>query len=78
MKYFVCAIQGGYAVVNRTALGQLDIVMEAWDRGAAECAAKALQAQFDARMAAAQAARFREHALQPRRPVRWFEPDAFA
>lgn len=78
MKYTVCAIQGGYAVVNRTALGRLEVVEEAWDRRAADRRAAQLQAAHDARMAAAQAARFREHALQPRRHVRYFEPDAFA
>ena len=51
-------------------------------RATAEKEAYSLNAQYAARRAAAiaqaHAARHRQHAFAERRPVRWFEPDAFA
>lgn len=79
-KFISLAMPGGYAVAYHSALGGLTSVTECATRQAADAMAVRLNAEHLARMRAVQcsAANHREHAIKPRRPVRWFEPDPFA
>lgn len=77
--HLVVAVPGGFAVAFRSALGGLVAVVECADRNTAEAQAKRLDAEAEARaaIAASARARYREHGMA-RRPVRFFEPDAYA
>lgn len=79
-KFIAIAMPGGYAVAYHSALGGLTSVTECATREAAELQAAYRNAQHQAEIRAQHAslARHREHAMKPRRPVRWFEPDQFA
>ncbi|WP_426303885.1 hypothetical protein ACN9MJ_12760 [Acidovorax facilis] len=73
------AIPGGYAVAYKRPDGTLCAVMDCGTRGAAEREAQRLNEHQQAQHRAAQLAGLRQHAYSDnRRPVRWFEPDAFA
>ena len=82
MNHFTVAVPGGFAVAYHRHTGELFAVSEHATRATAEKEAYSLNAQYAARRAAAiaqaHAARHRQHAFAERRPVRWFEPDAFA
>lgn len=78
LHYAPHAIQGGYAVAYKRPDGTLCAVMDCPTREIAQGHADTLNEHQQAQHRAAQAARFRQHAFAERRPVRWFEPDAFA
>lgn len=72
------AIRGGFAVAYRQPSGHLCAVMDCPTREIAEQQAERLNLHQQAQQKAAQLAGLREHAIGPRRPVRWFPDDAFA
>lgn len=78
MHHAAIAIPGGFACAYRRPNGELCAVSEHATRDSAHAAATQRNAAHAAMLAAQQSslARHREHAY--RRPVRWFEPDAFA
>ncbi len=80
MRYRVVALPGRWAVAYaHVALG-LVCVIECATRPAACAEAQRLESAYIASQKAAQMslALHREHALNPRRSARYFEPDAFA
>lgn len=79
-KYFVAAVPGGFAVVHQHATLGLIAVEECHTRKGAEAGAARWNLRHETELAkqALSLAIHREHAMQPRRSVRWFEPDAFA
>lgn len=78
LTYTAHAIPGGYAVAYRRPDGTLCAVMDCGTREAAQREADRLNEHQQAQHKAAQLAGLRQHAFAERRPVRWFEPDAFA
>ena len=78
MNRFAIAMQGGFACAYRSPSGYLVAESDHPTRESAQREADRINAQQAADLARAQAARFRQHAFEQRRPVRWFEPDAFA
>lgn len=78
MRRFAIAMPGGFACAYQSPSGHLVAESDHLTRESAQREADRINAQADALMARAQAARFRQHAFTERRPVRWFEPDAFA
>lgn len=78
MKHFAVATPGGYVVAYRSPRGYLVAVSDHVTRDSAQRAADGINAAAAARQAQAEATRYRQHAYTERRPVRWFEPDAFA
>ena len=78
MRRIAIAIPGGFACAYRSPRGYLVAESDHPTRDSAQREADRLNAQYEADIARAQAARFRQHAFAERRPVRWFEPDAFA
>lgn len=79
-KYTVAAVPGGYAVVHQHALLGLTSVEECHTREGAYAGAARWNLRHETEQAkqALSLAVHREHAMQPRRSVRWIEPDAFA
>lgn len=77
MIHHAIAYPGGFVCAYQRPMGELCAVSEHPTRESAQQAAAKLNYQHRARMAQAQATRWREHAIA-RRPVRWFEPDQFA
>ena len=78
LVHTVHAIRGGFAVAYRQPSGHLCAVMDCPTREIAEQQALRLNLHQQAQQKAAQLAGLREHAIAPRRPVRWFPDDAFA
>ncbi|GKT19547.1 hypothetical protein AVHY2522_22870 [Acidovorax sp. SUPP2522] len=80
MRYSVVAMPGGYAVAYPHVNLGLVAVWEGPTRPAAEAEADRLERNYQAQLAAQalSIARMREHAMRPKRPVRWFPNDAFA
>ncbi|AVO42739.1 hypothetical protein [Simplicispira suum] len=76
MKHIAIAIQGGFAVAYQRHSGHLVAVSEHATRESAirEAQRLTLLARLDQERA--DRAALRQHGT--RRPVRWFEPDAFA
>lgn len=79
MKYRIVALPDGYAVAFFHATGGWMTISEHITRESAESEAQRLNLRQQAEIIAANSshAKNREHAYT-RRPVRWFEPDAFA
>jgi len=77
MTHIPIAMQGGFAVAYQRHTGQLVAVSEHATRESATREAQRINllARLDHERAARAA--LTQHAIQ-RRPVRWFEPDAFA
>ena len=78
MRRIAIAIQGGFACAYQSPRGYLVAESDHPTRESAQREADRINAEQAAALARAQAARFRQHAYAERRPVRWFEPDAFA
>jgi hypothetical protein len=80
MKYSVIAQPDGYAVAYPHASGGWVAHSMHCQRNTAETEAQALNEDHAAAVKAAQSSlqMHREHAFAERRPVRYFEPDAFA
>ncbi|GKS96762.1 hypothetical protein [Acidovorax sp. SUPP2825] len=80
MRYAVVAMPGGYAVAYPHVTLGLVSVWEGATRSAAQGEADRLERLYQAQLAAQalSVARMREHAMRPKRPVRWFPDDAFA
>lgn len=78
LKYNAHAIKGGYAVAYTAPRGHLVAVMDCATRQAAQREADRLNLLQQAQQRAADLAGLRQHAYAERRPVRWFEPDAYA
>mgnify|MGYP004701990733 CR=1 FL=1 len=73
------AIPGGFAVAYTRPDGTLCAVLDCAERQTAQREADRLNLLQQAQQRAADMAALREHAYSDyRRPVRWFEPDAFA
>jgi len=79
-KYTIAAIRGGYAVVCQHATLGMISVEECHTREGAEAGVERWNLRHETELAkqSLSLAIHREHAMQPRRSVRWFEPDAFA
>ena len=75
--FTTCAIPGGFVVAFRSPCGGLNAVLDCRTREIAEREARYLNS---ARAAEIERQRLRDIAMQRNnpRPVRWFEPDAFA
>lgn len=78
LHYTAHAIQGGFAVAYKRPDGTLCAVMDCPTREIAQGHADRLNEYQMAQHRAALKAGQRQHAYTERRPVRWFEPDAFA
>lgn len=78
LTYSAHAQPGGYAVAYKRPDGTLCAVMDCPTREIAQGHADRLNEHQQAQHRAAQLAGLRQHAYTERRPVRWFEPDAFA
>jgi len=79
-KFFVCAIPGGYAVAYHHAHLGVTAMSDHLTRDGAEAEADRQNLRHEAELARAAASKManRQHAFSAGRPVRWFEPDAFA
>lgn len=76
MKHIAIAIPGGFAVAYQRHTGQLVAVSEHATRESAAQEAQRLDLIARIEQARAERAGLRQNGM--RRPVRWFEPDAFA
>ena len=78
LHHIAHATPGGFAVAYTRPDGTLCAVMDCATREAAQREADKLNDQQAAQQRAAELAGLRQHAYEERRPVRWFEPDAWA
>lgn len=78
MRHIAIAVPDGYVCAYRRPNGQLCAVSDHTTREAAQAHADEINRQLAAELAAQRSSRalHRQHGM--RRPVRWFEPDAFA